>query len=789
LVNQITYPSGGYVHYTWTVNSLSEPGYFEEFAPNQNTYCSYQYDVPAVKQRTVSFDGVHVALTQTFAYTTTWNSSNSLLWNSKSTTVTTTDNITGLVSTTSYTYSPLPAPTQVNDLRSFAALIPVEQTVVYENAAGTALRTTGKVWYDPYELYSQQTILSDSTATAKPTSQTTYTYGAGAQITDKQEYDYGAGAPGPLLRNTVTKYQSFAATPIYPSASSIFNKPCQNIVYDGSGNRYSETDYYYDGGTALCPSTAPTQTLSGTGGYTGHDETNYGVSSTAPRGNLTQKTQWGSTGTSPVTTYTYDETGQALSMKDPCGNATCGDMTGTSHTTTYSYADSYSSGTPPGATNAYLTKKTDPLGHIVTFAYGYADGQLTSSTDANNQTTTYKYNTKPAGCSYQDQFDRLTETDYPDGGITTYCYNDTPYNASTPSPSVTTTKSISASLNEVNVAAFDGLGHTVETMLTSDPDGTTYTATSYNGTGKPYQTYNPTRCNPPTTRCNSESTWGVTTNTYDILGRTVSVSEADNSVVSTTYCGNSTLAKDEAGHWRRSISDGLGRLTEADEPNSSTATVTACPQSGDPIIATTYTYTPLNDMTGVLQGGSRPRSFSYDSLSRLISSTNPESNTTPTSNPVSVPTTYGYDPDGNLASKTVPAQNQTGTATVTLSYCYDALSRTTSKAYTSQSCPMSAPVSTYSYDQSACLGQSSCYNVGRRTAMTDGLGSESWSYDKMGRPLADQRVTNSITKTATYSYFLDGSGQCPRIPQRACSDLPDRRRRPPALGDRFHQFD
>jgi hypothetical protein len=52
-------------------------------------------------------------------------------------------------------------------------------------------------------------------------------------------------------------------------------------------------------------------------------------------------------------------------MTDPCGNGNCSDMPGitVNHTTTYSYADSYTSGTPSGNTNAYLTKITDPLGH------------------------------------------------------------------------------------------------------------------------------------------------------------------------------------------------------------------------------------------------------------------------------------------------------------------------------------------------------------------------------------------------------------------------------------------
>jgi YD repeat-containing protein len=55
------------------------------------------------------------------------------------------------------------------------------------------------------------------------------------------------------------------------------------------------------------------------------------------------------------------------------------------------------------------------------------------------------------------------------------------------------------------------------------------------------------------------------------------------------------------------------------------------------------------------------------------------------------------------------------------------------------------------------LGQASCYNIGRRTSMTDAAGSEAWSYDTMGRALTDQRTTNSVTKSTVYTYNYDGS--------------------------------
>jgi RHS repeat-associated protein len=169
---------------------------------------------------------------------------------------------------------------------------------------------------------------------------------------------------------------------------------------------------------------------------------------------------------------------------------------------------------------------------------------------------------------------------------------------------------------------------------------------------------------------------------------------------------------------------------------------------------TDYTYDALDNLTGVVQNFSRNRTFTYDGLSRLTSATNPESGAI----------SYSYDANGNILQKTSPAPNQTGSATVTLSYCYDTLNRLTAKAYTAQSCPMSSPVATYLYDQSSYNGLTISNGIGRRTGMTDQAGSEAWSFDSIGRPLADQRFTSAIfrghpsfTRTTSYSYNLDGS--------------------------------
>jgi RHS repeat-associated protein len=141
----------------------------------------------------------------------------------------------------------------------------------------------------------------------------------------------------------------------------------------------------------------------------------------------------------------------------------------------------------------------------------------------------------------------------------------------------------------------------------------------------------------------------------------------------------------------------------------------------------------------------RVRRFTYDSLSRLLTATNPESGTI----------TYTYDNDGELLQKTSPAPNQTGTATQTVSYCYDELHRVTGKGYGAQSCPLAAPVVSYAYD----FGDNA---KGHLTSLTDQAGTASYGYDILGRLTTEMRTltganNGAISKTVSYEYNLDGS--------------------------------
>jgi RHS repeat-associated protein len=767
LLTQVTYPTGAWIQYTWAVNPLSESlGLGPEVA-----HCNYQHDWPYVQTRTVSFDGTHPALKQTFQYTTTWGTgSQNYLWTQKTTTVTTQDLLrAGQPSfQTVYTYSGFPVYDPMPTMSAqFDGQTPVENSIVYKDWNGSVLKTVTKNWQNtvPPLLLSECTTLPSGL-----TSGIFYTYGNLSVLTDKKEYDYGTiasnacaqGASAPTTtpaRETVITYASFADTPLYPTGPSIFDRPASVQIY-GNGTLVAETDYSYDqtGVQGVSPTAY------------GHDESNFSTGNNT-RGNVTTKTVkcLQSSCSNAVSTYTHDETGQVLSMVDPDGNASGG--TPSQHTTTYSFVDSWASGdtytssvSAPGNMNAYLTQITYPptsgVSHTESFSYDYPSGQLTVSKDQNGRVTTYAYN---------DVFARLTQSNYPDGGQTEKVYND-----SAPSPTVTTCQLINGTAGatcsatspatgwKTTLSTMNGVGQLVQTKLASDLDGPTFGATSYDGAGRAYQVYNPTRCNPPTTNCGTETTWGLTTYTYDALGRTTTVAEPDGSSTQTLYdqtCSvnsiaqDGTLVTDEAGNQRLSCNDGLGRMTGVFE----------APNVSGYDFPTVYQYDALNDLTGVTQNGSnssnaRVRSFAYDSLARLTSATNPESGTI----------TYTYDPNGNVLTRVAPQADQLGTQQTTTNYTYDALNRLLQLTHTNPPSGGGANAA-YAYDGTAISGcpgisvptlSSPTNLIGRRSAMCSQESTSSFSYDPMGRLIAEARsigLNTVTTNTTGYKYNLDGS--------------------------------
>ena len=197
----------------------------------------------------------------------------------------------------------------------------------------------------------------------------------------------------------------------------------------------------------------------------------------------------------------------------------------------------------------------------------------------------------------------------------------------------------------VSKVVYDQMGRTKETRQYEGGSNYIVTETQYDALGRTFKTSNPYRL------WQSETAlW--TTQVFDALSRVTSVTAPDGSVVTTSYSGNSVTVTDQAGKRRKSLTDGLGRLTDVFE---------------DPTpglnYQTTYAYDVLDDLTTVTQG-TQTRTFNYDSLKRLKSATNPESGTV----------TYEYDNNSNLRFRT----DARGVVTEDR---YDALNRVTTVLY------------------------------------------------------------------------------------------------------------
>ena len=491
-------------------------------------------------------------------------------------------------------------------------------------------------------------------------------------VSSQTQNGYGSGSAGAALATTNISYLALSNS-TYLSAN-LLSLPSAQTVKDGSGNLCAETDYGFDASSSI--------------DYSGVSQNHVSAPAAGVLGDLTSVTrklfsnpcQSTNPSTTSLTTYNHVyDTGMLHTSTDPRNNPAARLL----------YSPTYY--------GAYPTAVTNAAGQSTLYTYDFNTGLMASMTDPNNEQTTYSY----------DCMLRPSTTVYPDGGEETLtalygsssgCGSGNPFSGSTH------TRKITSALDYSKTSLTDGLGRVYRTELTSDPDGTDYTDTTYDADGRVGSVSNPCRST-PATHC------GYTAYTNDPLNRVTLVTEQDGSTIGTSYANfPCTTVTDEAGRARKSCVDGAGRMTGVWE---------------DPSYfnyETDYTYNALGDLTAVNQGGSRSRSFAYDSLSRLTQATNPESGTI----------SYGYDANGNVTSRTGPKQNQTGSSTVTTTYSIDSLNRVYGKSYNDGLTPS---VTLY-YDQTSQWGSTISNSIGRLTAaLTTNVAAELFSYDPMGRPV------------------------------------------------------
>ena len=203
---------------------------------------------------------------------------------------------------------------------------------------------------------------------------------------------------------------------------------------------------------------------------------------------------------------------------------------------------------------------------------------------------------------------------------------------------------------------------------------------------------------------------------------------------------NATTVTDQAGKQRRSITNALGQLIRVDEPDAGNQLGTASSPNQD----TSYAYDTLNNLITVSQGA-QTRTFTYSSLSRLLSATNPESGTI----------SYGYDSNGNLLTKTDARGVKTD-------YVYDALNRVTNRNY---STPGGTPPNYQATPNVSYFYDNLPNAKGKLIKITTGTGAtplsvtEYQEFDLLGRVKQSQQWVEGTAYGVpmTYAYNLSGA--------------------------------
>jgi RHS repeat-associated protein len=549
-----------------------------------------------------------------------------------------------------------------------------------------------------------ETVATLEPAGANLVSKQTFAYDDSVPFNNEnnvKEYGFGTGSPGGLVREIRTTYLTsgtYTGTTVH-----LRSLPTQISTYDGGGTERARSTVEYDNYAAdtYHAGLIPRANLSG---FDSAFTTSY-----TTRGNAT-----GSTGyqlvngavTGSISNYSqYDVAGNVCKLID--ARSTPGNVIAT----TVEYDDRYGAPTTEARSNtapaelsglssfAFPTKVINPLGHTMYAKYDYYNAQPVNGEDANGSVAAGYFN---------DQLDRPTQIRRAVGTLlenqTAFAYDDT--------NRIITTSSDRDANNDnllVSKVLYDQIGRPTETRVYEGGSNYIVTQTQYDALGRAFKTSNPFRPWQSQT-----AIW--TTQLYDALSRVTSVTSPDSAVVTTSYTGNAATVTDQAGKARKTVMDALGRVVQVYEDPAGLNYLTS------------YSYDVVGNLTGVSQG-SQARTFIYDSLKRLTSSTNPESGTV----------NYGYDANGNLTSKTDPR--------ATTTYGYDALNRLTTRSYSD-----GTPTVTYTYDSVSVTNSKT-----RLTSVSSSVSANNYTaYDALGRVTTANQVTDGQTYSMSYGYNLAG---------------------------------
>jgi len=214
---------------------------------------------------------------------------------------------------------------------------------------------------------------------------------------------------------------------------------------------------------------------------------------------------------------------------------------------------------------------------------------------------------------------------------------------------------------------------------------------------------------------------------YDGLGRVTAQTNADGTTINYDHSTAwQKLVTNERGYKKRYYYDAFAQLVEVEELDAS-----------HQVYATTaYSYDVLGNLIQVVDNSNNTATMTYDWLSRKTAMTDPDMGSW----------SYGYDDNSNLTSQT-DAKSQA------ITFTYDALNRLTDKEYSS------ANMTDVSYSYDSTTGGN--YGKGRRTGMTDALGTTSYKYDARGRLVNEKRTIDSVDYITQFTH--DGADRISSI--------------------------
>jgi len=629
------------------------------------------------------------------------------------------------------------------------------KTVDYDSDGVTPLRTVLQNWQQaPYPAcqitsgsppfpfsqgfpYNPRNLGTTTTLETGQVSKVTYQYDCFNNVTETDEFDYGATTASRVTLNTYLTSQTVGGTSVdyirispNPSLTPTIHlrrlltsttiEGIANGSLTGTLTPVVVTNYNYD------EDGAP---ITDDPGIVGH---NSGFSTAyRTRGNETSLTTAGITKRS-----TYDIAGNVVSTTDPNSNVTAYtyDATGGA----FAFVNSITFPIPGshGSGSAMTINKTND----------FSTGLLTSFTDLNHQVTSY---------DYTDPLDRPVSVTHPDGGSTTFIYGDTVGDLN-----VHTITALDSSRNMESYTYLDGLGRKTRGLELDGTSGTPWIATDtgYDALGRVATVTHPHRIGQLASRPDDCSTVFCTTTAYDAISRVISVTTPDRQSFTAAYTGNRKRTTDQVGNSRDEFKDALGRLVEVTENPTNVGGY------GSPMTA--YAYDALNNLLCVHQKGTdttpykacndatvpaswRPRNFTYDSLSRMLTSNDPESGTVQ----------YSYDNNGNLLTK----QDLRG---IIITLQYDRLNREIARGYKNDPaniipCP-SDPTQfgcvEHFYDGQGTPGAANALGrLSRVTSVDPSSGSYSFDgYDAMGRVLGTTQTVDGQPYQIQFLYDLAG---------------------------------